>query len=188
MDARDVWWETAIQPYYGAYDWTTNRACQCPAYAGALSDFTELGDLVNQHGGSLPYESYAYNMVGASTPTIAQQLGNGFGLGIGMFESTTAPPPRKDTDIVAPGELVDIMDSRGTSKEGFWYGVDQAYCAESYGYSFYQTPPQHGSFFNVLYTDGHVTADRIPDLFNPQIMAQHWNYDNKPHYELWGAP
>jgi prepilin-type processing-associated H-X9-DG protein len=179
----DLLWEVAIQPYYAVYNWWTNRASLCPAYTGLLPQ-----NNLESPGGSiegLVYGSYAYNTAGVSGPS-SLDLGVGLGLGIGAVGNLEGdPPPRKEADIVAPGELVDITDARGVYPPGLsGYGVDCAYCGGvGIGVGQIQIPPQHGSVFNVLYADGHVTVQRIPDLFIPQIMAQHWNYDNKPHDE-----
>jgi prepilin-type processing-associated H-X9-DG protein len=178
-------WETAIQPYYPILDWMGNRACQCPAYTGALWNSTTLGNKGINGVDGMDFGSYAYNTYGASTAGITEH-NHGFGLGIGGFDDmSTAPAARKETDIAAPGELADITDACGLGGgTPSWFGLDYVFCAPVYPISF-QVPPQHGTFFNVLYTDGHVTVNRIPDLFTPEVMARHWNIDNKPHPELW---
>jgi hypothetical protein len=51
-----------------------------------------------------------------------------------------------------------------------------------------QSPPQHGTVFNVLSCDGHVLAILISILFNPEISAADWNVDHQPHPEFWVTP
>lgn len=53
------------------------------------------------------------------------------------------------------------------------------------GLSFFQKPLQHGQSFNVLFCDLHVTPIRVPDLFDPNKNAAHFNYDGQPHPETW---
>ena len=48
-----------------------------------------------------------------------------------------------------------------------------------------QFPPLHGPVYNVLFCDGHVSAVKTADLFNPTNTARYWNNDHQPHPETW---
>jgi len=43
----------------------------------------------------------------------------------------------------------------------------------------------HGRKDNQVYVDGHVSAGSQRDLHDPQRTARLWNYDHRPHEELW---
>jgi prepilin-type processing-associated H-X9-DG protein len=44
---------------------------------------------------------------------------------------------------------------------------------------------RHGKTYNQLFCDGHVAAMSPWALFNPTNTGAMWNYDHKPHPELW---
>jgi prepilin-type N-terminal cleavage/methylation domain-containing protein/prepilin-type processing-associated H-X9-DG protein len=171
-------WEVALGAYYPVRDWDTNRACHCPAYTGPIPS-SEYKDVDLTYGG---IGSYGYNTWGdAPQWPAAQDSGFVLGLGVGEFDdSAVAPPPYRESEIVAPGELVAITDSRGGSNP--WIGADFAFGGPVGlgSYSWLQSPPQHGKVFNVLFCDGHVLAILISDLFDQNIMGHNWNVDNKP--------
>jgi prepilin-type N-terminal cleavage/methylation domain-containing protein/prepilin-type processing-associated H-X9-DG protein len=196
-----VYWPDALQPYY-ALKWT-NKTYHCPAYKGAVSSLQESS-----------WGSYAYNVRGAAnTEDATTTLGFGMPFGIGgMIRDPSAggplPHPRSEAEIVAPGEMFAIMDTREIIPHDFaftadpdfiwmgsgWTGWNWAGCPPPLPprYSFVPSnfplsgfPLQHGRAFNVLFCDGHVAAIPVSNLSKPASTAQNWNFDNQPHPELW---
>jgi prepilin-type N-terminal cleavage/methylation domain-containing protein len=166
-------WE-ALHPYYPIY-WT-NLAFHCPAYQGIVTADPDTG---------FHYGSYSYNVFGMTEEP------SDLGLG-GDASGEWALDAIRETRIVAPAELFQMMDARGTwlatslvSKPG-WAGNDLA-CAitNGGGNENVEMPPQHGTIFNVAFTDNHVLAVRTTVLRNWQISAQNWNNDHQPHEEIW---
>jgi prepilin-type N-terminal cleavage/methylation domain-containing protein/prepilin-type processing-associated H-X9-DG protein len=209
LDPNLVLWETALQPY-DAMNWT-NRASHCPAYIGYIP--TNCDGLYNPAGGL--NGSYSYNTWGVAGDTVnVPQLGYTLGLGVDSpwifalsgptFGGSDLGPAhsRTDSQIVAPSDTFAFMDSRGSLIGSTFYGWDWTVGLRGDqsgqgggGYQAFQTPPQHGQNFNVLFCDSHVQSLRISDLFlassNPSISmpawryASDWNVDHQPHPEFW---
>jgi hypothetical protein len=84
------------------------------------------------------------------------------------------------------------MDATEVFSENLWVGLDMA-CAQIPGLQFIQNPPQHGKYFNVLFSDKHVSAKPIANLFytlssgpsSQFTTAAEWNVDHQPHPEFW---
>ena len=185
-------WEQALQIYY-PMAWFTDRAYHCPAYKGAIIGPTAT---VSQPRASVGYVavvgSYSYNLWGAGDAYST------LGLGVGDYYGAKPPfpPAHRESDIVAPSELFAIMDSRGALLPSLsppytdlsWSGFDWTECGPgTSGQQTLQSPPQHGTVFNVLSCDAHVAAVRLADLFNPTNTAQNWNVDHQPHPEYWNG-
>ncbi len=190
-------WEDALHIYDPAYNplsWT-NRACQCPAYRGAVT--TEPNDSLPGYAGS-----YAYNGWGTRTPSSLSSL-TSLGLGGEDYGGPENPatgqqakvPPVSESQVKAPSEMFAISDARiritgvvHPNMQGEDFMVCEPINPLSSGivsYSQTQVPPQHGQNFNALFCDGHVKAIRISDLFNPTNTAVYWNNDHQPHPETW---
>ena len=74
------------------------------------------------------------------------------------------------------------MDARGMGTN-LWIGGDMAAGLQNFGVL--APRPQHGTVFNVLSGDGHVSAVPLSILFNPTNSARNWNVDHLPHPECW---
>jgi prepilin-type N-terminal cleavage/methylation domain-containing protein/prepilin-type processing-associated H-X9-DG protein len=157
-DSGPTDWPVTLEPYY-PLQWT-NQNYQCPAYIGVC-----VAEPEETYAGS-----YGYNATGGT---------EGYGLG-------RAPDggPQKESQVVAPSEMYAMMDSRGQSTTSLgiyytrpqWWGCIFAYSeplSDANPFSM-QSPPQHGSFFNVAFCDTHVAPVRIDDLFN-LALAMYWN-------------
>lgn len=163
-------WQRALQAYY-PLDWT-NRDYHCPGYRGFVDPFHD------DSFGAYWIGSYAYNLTGASDAGHSP-----WGLG-GAFGDPSRPPPR-ESQVTAPSELFAIMDARGERMANNEFGGwDYAVCIPT-GILPLQAPPQHGKNLNVVSCDGHVSAIKILDLFNPTNTARNWNFDHQPHPEYW---
>jgi prepilin-type processing-associated H-X9-DG protein len=116
--------------------------------------------------------------------------------------SPNVPSPRSEAQIVAPSELFAIMDTQARIEPPFpfdqlnqvvsiyragpgWSGLDITGCFWYPNFPRRGSPLQHGRAFNVLFCDGHVSAIKIAELFNPTNTAQNWNFDHQPHPEYW---
>jgi prepilin-type N-terminal cleavage/methylation domain-containing protein/prepilin-type processing-associated H-X9-DG protein len=176
-------WPDALQPYY-RLDWT-NRNFHCPAYQGGVSTIPGRDDTL--------YGSYAYNDLGTAFDNPSHPLGLGYD-----EEGDGTPPPLRDSQVLAPSDMIAIMDSRGTtntalggvylaSTKPVFNGFYEISCAVSLNFqnAAFQKLPQHGKNFNVLFCDAHVQSIKISDLFKPAISAVSWNYDHQPHRETW---
>lgn len=180
-------WPDILQPYY-RIAWT-NRNFHCPAYQGVVSTNLNQDDML--------YGSYAYNDLGTE---IENPLFHPLGLGYDTEEVGTqaALLPLRDSQVLAPSDMIAITDSRGmyntilggeaqVATKPVFNGFYEISCALSPNLHIaaFQQPAQHGKYFNVLFCDGHVQAIQITALFNPAISAVSWNYDHKPHPETW---
>jgi prepilin-type N-terminal cleavage/methylation domain-containing protein/prepilin-type processing-associated H-X9-DG protein len=212
MDPNGFPWETAMQPY-DAINWT-NPICECPGYLGLIStNWTTY----NPAGG--PNGSYSYNTWGVAADLVdVPQMGYTLGLGVddpwifaesdpilGILSAGLGPVhPRADSQIVAPSDTFALMDSRGFLMGSTFAGWDWTMGPlgdqsdqSGEGYQAFQTPPQHGKYFNVLFCDSHVASLRISDLFLPSNnpsspmpawqYASDWNVDHQPHPEFWSS-
>jgi prepilin-type N-terminal cleavage/methylation domain-containing protein len=182
-------WNAQIQPYYHL-SWT-NASYHCPSYNGVLAWSMRESSVEGILG------SYAMNMYGACDPNHSS---NSLGL------CTGSAMPRYETQIVAPAEMFNLMDSQtvipsynlvnfdsglysnviGTG----WSGRSWTMCAGQWFNELTSSkqifwPIQHGKSDNVNYCDGHVDMQKVADLINPYKTALHWNYDHLPHDEFW---
>ena len=169
-------WEEALAPYLRVA-WT-NRSIHCPGYEGPL--FTGAGIS----------SSYSYNGYGTGMSQDAM-----YTYGLGWRAGFT--PAVSETWLMAPADTFAMMDCKvgGMPVQGYGPelpGIDLADPIYQVallnlppGLSFFQKPLQHGQFFNVLCCDLHVDPRRVPDLFDPNKNAAHFNYDGQPHPETW---
>jgi type II secretory pathway pseudopilin PulG len=204
-------WETSLSPYYST-SWS-NRLNQCPAYSGPLPEDWPVRDA----GGGM-VSSYGYNTWGVTwRPVKSPALNYCLGLGVDAVRiseerrvwgasTEEAPLVHRESQITAPSELFAFVDARGstiTMPSGnattqVWAGWDSTDGTPVTGgaYPCLQGAPQHGSRFNVLSCDSHVSSVQISDLFertpapgqsSPPLWksASHWNIDNQPHVEAW---
>ena len=158
-----VRWVDLLYPYYSP-NWT-NIARHCPAYYGVIS-------LPDQGFGGYYVGSYAYNGRG---PADSATLGLG-----GEFNDVNGnASPTRDSSVVAPANMFEMMDSRGwlDGSPSQWAGWDLAVSTGD-GVDI-QTPPQHGAFFNVVFCDSHVLPIRTTFLFTPLKSYPNWRNDDR---------
>lgn len=168
-------WEESLAPYLRVA-WT-NSSIHCPGYRGPL--FT----------GAWISSSYAYNGYGIGMSQDDATYGLGWRVGF--------TPAVSETWLMAPADTFAMMDCKVGATPVQGYGpelpgrdiADPIYQVALLnlppGLSFFQKPLQHGQSFNVLFCDLHVTPIRVPDLFDPNKNAAHFNYDGQPHPETW---
>ena len=181
-------WNAGIQPYYHL-SWT-NASYHCPSYTGVLAWEEGRSSVEGLLG------SYAMNMYGACDPN---DTSDSLGL-------STASAPRYETQIVAPSEMFELMDSQAVippdnlvnfDSEQYvavigtgWSGRYWTMCAGQWFNELTSSkqvfwPIPHGKSDNVNDCDGHVDMQKVADLINPYKTALRWNYDHLPHDEFW---
>jgi hypothetical protein len=72
-------------------------------------------------------------------------------------------------------------------KVGMKGGSDVWGCVNPFGGELVNAPyvARHGSKDNQVYVDGHASASAPREVYAPQKTARLWNYDHRPHEELW---
>lgn len=171
-----VYWSSKLIPY-GGLQWT-NRSFHCPGYREVVSGPYEKGS-VDRLGG------YAYNTKGVRSD---RSDGGLWGLGPILFWQAVPgvdAPPVTESQVVAPSEFLAVGDSQ--CKAGERGGSDVWGCIQLYAGSLEESRFQqrHGTRENQAYVDGHVGSMDPQELYNPIRTAALWNYDHKPHPELW---
>jgi prepilin-type N-terminal cleavage/methylation domain-containing protein/prepilin-type processing-associated H-X9-DG protein len=159
----------------GRLSWT-NRSWHCPAYNANAG----LIKLVPPPKNVIFHGSYSYNGFG-----IAGVLGSPQ-LGLGVYPRSAALEP----EVRAPSEMFTVADSRTfrdvlNGLEGLVKGLSGDINMEPYYWHKEETPPLHGTGYNILFGDGHVILVKRSDYLYPPRTAHHWNRDNQPHPEAW---
>jgi prepilin-type N-terminal cleavage/methylation domain-containing protein len=171
-----IYWSSKLRPY-GLLAWT-NRAFHCPGYEAEIAAPWKK-DTPERHG------SYAYNTYGVRTANTTRGV---FGLGPIQFWET-APgvkvPAIAESQVVVPSELLAMGDS--FMKVGMKGGSDVWGCVNPLGSPLLEAPyvARHGGKDNQEYVDGHLSASAPRELYDPDKTAILWNYDHRPHEELW---
>jgi prepilin-type processing-associated H-X9-DG protein len=90
-----------------------------------------------------------------------------------------------ERQVIAPSEMFAMGDS--LMKVGMRGGSDVWGCVNLFGSPLLEAPylARHGKKDNQLYVDGHVSATDPRELYDPEKTAPLWNYDHRPHEELW---
>jgi prepilin-type N-terminal cleavage/methylation domain-containing protein/prepilin-type processing-associated H-X9-DG protein len=171
-----VYWSSKLRPY-GLLAWS-NRAFHCPGYTAAIAAPWRK-DAVDRLG------SYAYNTWGVRTPNTTRGV---FGLGpIQFWETAPGVKVRavSESQVAAPSELLAMGDS--LLKVGMKGGQDVWGCVNAFGGELIAAPyaARHGSKDNQVFVDGHVSSRAPRELYGPEKTARLWNYDHRPHEELW---
>ena len=114
--------------------------------------------------------SYGYNAFGIL------QIGNrtnNFGLHGYYDVKSNTRTPIKDSEVVAPSEMMAIGES------------DWMTFMRSQSYDFYKMNLRHQNKANVLFCDGHVESPTLQFLFADTSDAAlcRWNRDHQPHRE-----
>ena len=180
----EVWWQQCLEPY--SIRWT-ERACQCPGYAGGLG----RTNVPNGHGEWVIYgSSYAYNTSGSRCYASAAGANPHLGLGEDQVDPFWFKPAVSLAQVLTPSQMLCIGDSRvyfsssvETGLNGFTQ--DQMLCGLFSGDMPLTHPARHGSRYNVVFCDTHVEAFNPLVLFNTTNSARLWNRDNQPHPEAW---
>jgi prepilin-type N-terminal cleavage/methylation domain-containing protein/prepilin-type processing-associated H-X9-DG protein len=171
-----VYWSSKLFPYY-PLNWT-NNSFQCPGYSGKISG-PYIKGAIDRLG------SYAYNAAGVR---LDDRTHEHFGLGPVLFWKNSqgnVVPVVSESEVSVPGEMVSICDS--LVQIGEIGGDDFGQCSALVASGVADIPHvlRHGKNYNLLLCDGHVSAISPSILFNPTNFAAMWNYDHKPHSEMW---
>ena len=136
---------------------------------------------------SMAYNDWGLGNAGnLADPTAALGLG-------GDIDGPFFYGSRKDTDIVAPAQMVFLADSRAlptTQDGGSWEAnLDPTDTEDNAGGGFCGQLPsnRHNYRTDVLCCDGHSENPLRNDLINENptsLWRPRWNVDNKTHYEL----
>jgi prepilin-type N-terminal cleavage/methylation domain-containing protein/prepilin-type processing-associated H-X9-DG protein len=126
--------------------------------------------------GKLAGVSYGYNGFGVGSANAVSWTAN---LGLGLqVNPGQGMPAVKDTDVVAPANMVAIADSFPQP------GYPDIF-AFLLSISSVPSPQRHNGGSNVAFADGHVVTVKNADLVdNGEANRRRWNVDNKPHFEV----
>ena len=171
-----IYWSSKLRPY-GVIAWN-NRAFHCPGYAGEISGPWQKGS-ADRLG------SYAYNTMGVRTANTTRGV---FGLGPIQYWETAPGAYVKavsGSQVVAPSEMLAMGDA--LMKVGMKGASDVWGCMYPFGGELATALylGRHGSKDNQVYVDGHVSARAAAELYDPEKTAPLWNYDHRPHEEVW---
>jgi prepilin-type processing-associated H-X9-DG protein len=114
--------------------------------------------------------SYGYNVFGVLP------VGNvftNFGLGGHRTEKADTRGPIRESEVLAPAEMMAIGESNG-----FIF-------MRSEGYDFSKLPQRHHHIANVAFCDGHVESPKLQFLFadTSDTALARWNRDHQAHRE-----
>jgi prepilin-type N-terminal cleavage/methylation domain-containing protein/prepilin-type processing-associated H-X9-DG protein len=171
-----VYWSSKLFPYY-PLNWT-NSSFHCPGYSGQISG-PHIPGAIDRLG------SYAYNAAGVRLEDSTHEH---FGLGPVLYwkdSQGNVVPAVSEGEVSVPSEMVAICDS--SVKAGEVGGDDFGQCSGLVASEVAALPYvlRHGKNYNLLLCDGHVSAISPSILFSPSNSAAMWNYDHKPHPEMW---
>jgi prepilin-type N-terminal cleavage/methylation domain-containing protein len=171
-----VYWSSKLFPYY-PLNWT-NSSFHCPGYSGQISGPNTPGTIER-------VGSYAYNAAGV-------RLNDGnhpyLGLGPVLFwkdSKGNVVPAVTEGQVSVPSEMLAICDSSVKAETAG--GSDFGQCSGLVVSEVAALPYvlRHSKNDNLLLCDGHVSAMSPTILFSPSNSAAMWNFDHKPHPEMW---
>ena len=135
--------------------------------------------------------SIGYNDWGVDINTIPQ-LGLGGDVNGGFYRG-----PVKDTDVVAPSQMIALADTRAlpaSQTGGSWEAnldPTDTQDTSSTGFSGQLPSNRHSFKTDVAFCDGHEEKAVRNDMVNPAITSlwrSRWNNDNQPHINItWPA-
>lgn len=144
------------------------------------------------------HPSYGYNLFGSGNiETAAAHVELGL-RGIVLNQNTGALSPTSESDVKVPSNMIALADGmEGRAGGGIFPNVmfiarNQIYPLSRPGLP--TAPPdrlagasvrRHDGILNVLFSDGHVEAPKLEQMFLDRSDAslQRWNKDNEPHRE-----
>jgi prepilin-type N-terminal cleavage/methylation domain-containing protein/prepilin-type processing-associated H-X9-DG protein len=169
----------------------------CPAFRAVVNSWRS-GEFFFEGPG------YAYNDLGTGWLTYPEQARLGLGFSPRSFLDGPETPPLAQSEVRAPSQMFAVTDSFYVPWEKVhpgWNAHATSGLIETFpfvnrtnrprqtwdGNDFFQiqSPPQHGSDFNMLWCDGHVSPNKVADLFSVRRTAANWNNDNQDHPETW---
>jgi prepilin-type processing-associated H-X9-DG protein len=155
---------------YGATMGCARKVYVCPSYRAAWT---------NMHGfGQIATTSYAYNGFGCSMSA-----------GLGLDNGGWPWPPVKDTQVVAPVDMIAYGDGAEDPDWGGLWFFDPTWWWKNKDGTFYCCGPsrRHSDGSNIVFCDGHVEYGKIGKWVTQRddVMSR-WNRDHQPHREFWG--
>ncbi len=155
--------------------WKVELGSKLPAEDGYLADEVRLVP------GGKSFMSYGYNVWGAYAGLQPNQ-------GLGVYKGDPVWGETRPTAVLAPTEMIAIGDSNWDLKrkgDPDWSGFIGMYEERQWPLDL------HNRRANVLFCDGHVTAERRTDLAaqlhrdrgQKERVARRWNRDNTPHLQ-----
>jgi prepilin-type N-terminal cleavage/methylation domain-containing protein/prepilin-type processing-associated H-X9-DG protein len=172
-------WFSFIAPYYANH----HGVMACPTFKGEWPAEQALIWV----GGNAYYRppsatnrfaglSYGYNGFGVGSADATSWTAD-LGLGVVVMRGQTLRV-RKETDLVAPSDMVAMADSMPQP------GFPQLY-AFLLSINSDPSPERHNGGSNVAFADGHTVTLRN-DWFvdKGEANRRRWNYDHEPHFEV----
>ncbi len=153
--------------------WKVEFGSGLPAEDGYLADEVHLVP------GGRNFMSYGYNVWGAYAGLTPNQ-------GLGVYKGDPVWGETKPSAVLNPSEMIALGDSNWDLKrkgDPDWSGFIGMYEERQWPLD------HHNRRANILFCDGHVTAERRTDLAaqlhqdrgQKERVARRWNRDNTPH-------
>ncbi len=156
-------------------NWKVEFSGNAPAEDGYLK-----GEVRLRPGGS-SFMSYGYNVWGAWAGMVPNQ-------GMGVYKGHATWGETKPSQVKVPSEMIALGDSNWDLKrkgDRNWSGFIGMYEERQWPL------PLHNERAEILFVDGHVTAEKRIDLAaqlnkdpgRKDFAAKRWNLDNTPHHD-----
>ena len=155
--------------------WKITFGSKLPAEDGYLADEVRLVP------GGKSFMSYGYNVWGAFAGIVPNQ-------GLGVFKGDAAAGETKESAVLRPTEMIAMGDSNWNLKkkgDPDWSGFIGMYEERQWPLDL------HNRRANILFCDGHVSAERrvdlaaqlVKDKADKERVGRRWNVDNMPHLD-----
>jgi prepilin-type N-terminal cleavage/methylation domain-containing protein/prepilin-type processing-associated H-X9-DG protein len=155
--------------------WKVEFGSNLPAADGYLAGEVRLVP------GGKSFMSYGYNVWGAYAGLTPNQ-------GLGVYKGDPVYGETKPSVVVNPSEMIALGDSNWDLKRSGdrdWSGFIGMYEERQWPLD------HHNRRANILFCDGHATAERrvdlaaqlVPDRGTKERVARRWNVDNTPHLQ-----